>query len=128
MKASGLFFLTGRPSIVNTRDAAGVTRKEWLFPLCERDGGKGVYPITGVWLGTEAAMFVRTHAARLKAGQALNLEFSRVRPNGAVLICRMTSAALAPDRWPVTACNPTHGPGHPEARPALPPTVEKASA
>jgi hypothetical protein len=100
MNASGLFFLTGRPALVNTRDAAGETRKEWRFPLCERTSGKGVDLLTGVWIGTDGAAFVAKNAQILKAGVALTIEFSRIRPDGDRLMCRMVSCTIAPPRWP----------------------------
>lgn len=100
MNATGLFFLTGRPAIVNTRNAAGETRKEWRFPLCERTAGGGVDLLTGVWIGVEGAAFVAKNAAILKAGVALTIEFSRIRPDGDRLMCRMVSCTLAPPRWP----------------------------
>lgn len=108
MKATGVFYLTARPSLTNTVNADGVTRKEWLFPLCERIGGaKGVALLTGFWPLADANDFVQAYAQRLRAGTALTIEFNRVRPDGDRLKCRMATCSLAPERWPVTEINPT---------------------
>lgn len=108
MNANGVFYLTGRPSLTNTCNAEGVTRKEWLFPLCERIGGtKGVALLTGFWPSVDAAGFIEAHAQLLRAGTALKIEFNRVRPDGDRLKCRMATCSLAPERWPVTEINPT---------------------
>lgn len=114
MNAQGLFFLSARPYIVNTRNGENVTRKEWRFSLIERDGGKGTDELVAYWPSVEAAAFVQGNPG-LKAGDALQLEFSRVRARKdvrgePVLFCRIMSAQRAPVRWPKTEVDPTAAP------------------
>lgn len=107
MRATGLFFLTGRPQLVVTRNDAGTTRREWRLPLIERLGdGKGTQLLSGMWPGVEAAVFVRENARTLVAGCALNIEFGRIRPDGDRLLGRIVACELAPQRWPAAAMTP----------------------
>jgi len=106
MKATGLFFLTGRPSLVHMKSPAQGDVTAWGLPLIERTG-KGTQHVRAFWLGTEGASFVQIHAARLKSGQALKVELDRVRPDSDGLWGYVTSCELAPDRWPKTEIDPT---------------------
>lgn len=109
MKATGLFFLSGRPSLQHATSPEDGDVTLWALPLVERTR-RGVQKVTAYWRGTEAALFVQIHAARLKPGQALNLELERVRPVMNELIANVTRCDLAPDRWPVTSIDPTAAP------------------
>lgn len=107
MRATGMFFLTGRPVLTRTRNAAGVERHEWRFPLIERLGdGKGTQLLSGMWPGIKAADFVTVNCRELKAGCALNIEFGRIRPDGDRLLGRIVACELAPTRWPAAAMTP----------------------
>lgn len=102
MNASGLFFLTSRPSLVLLRSPEGGTdRRAWQFKTLERTK-RGVQEVHALWEGAEAAAFVQVHAKRLIAGCALNLCLERVRPLETRDGLRgfITSCALAPERWP----------------------------
>lgn len=104
MNATGLFFLSGRPSLVNARNPeTGETRKQWHLPLLERLEGRAVQQIVGVWPGLEAAAFVKENSAVLKAGAPLQITFTRIRPDGDHLIGRISTCTLAPTRWPTEA-------------------------
>ena len=109
MKATGLFFLCGRPSLVHSTSPSEGEVREWCFPLFERTK-RGVQKVTAYWRGTDAALFVQIHSARLKSGQALTLEVDRVRPVLNELVVTVTSCSLAPDRWPKTEVDPTASP------------------
>lgn len=102
MKATGLFFLTGRPSLAHAMSPDEGDVILWQLPLVERTR-RGVQKVTAYWRGTDAALFVQIHADRLKSGQALNLELERVRPVLNELTAHVTACSLAPDRWPVTS-------------------------
>jgi len=106
MKATGLFFLCGRPSIVHGLSPIDGEVKDWAFPVLERTR-RGAQRLLVYWRGTDAALFVQIHAARLKRGQALTLELENVRPVLNELVATVTSCALAPDRWPKTEVDPT---------------------
>jgi hypothetical protein len=109
MKATGLFFLCGRPCLVRGKSPADGDVHDWAFPLVERTK-RGVQKVTAYWRGTDAAIFVQIHHERLKAGQALTLELDNVRPLMGELVVRVASCALAPDRWPRTEVDPTAAP------------------
>lgn len=109
MKANGLFFLCGRPSLAHELSPAGGDTLVWMLPLVERTK-RGVQKLTAYWRGSDAALFVQIHEARLKPGQALNLELDRVRPVLNELTATVTSCVLAPDRWPKTEIDPTATP------------------
>ncbi len=106
MKATGIFFLCGRPSLVRAVSPVDGEVREWCFPLLERTR-RGVQKVTAYWRGTDAALFVQIHHQRLKPGQALTLELDRIRPVLNELTASVTSCALAPDRWPKTEIDPT---------------------
>lgn len=106
MKATGLFFLTGRPFLVHMQSPAQGDIVAWGLPLIERTG-RGTQQVRAFWVGTEGALFVQIHAARLKRGQALKLELDRVRPDKDCLWGYVTSCDLAPDRWPKYVAEPT---------------------
>jgi len=109
MKATGLFFLCGRPAVAHEHTPVGSDALVWIFPLVERTK-RGVQKVTAYWRGSEADLFVHIHDARLKPGQALNLELDRVRPVLNELTASVTSCALAPDRWPKTEVDATAAP------------------
>jgi len=109
MKATGLFFLCGRPSLARALSPTDGEVHVWMFPLIERTK-RGVQKVTAYWRGADAALFVQIHAARLKPGQALTLELDRIRPVLNELTASVTSCALAPDRWPKTEVDPTATP------------------
>jgi hypothetical protein len=109
MKATGLFFLTGRPSLVQLRSPDEGQVQGWAFPMLERTK-RGTQHVLGLWKGTDAAIFVQVHHARLKAGLALNLELERITPAKDGLQGFITSCSLAPDRWPKTEVDPTATP------------------
>lgn len=115
MNAQGLFFLSGRPSIVVTRNAEKqMNRREWRFPLIERNGGKGTDELVAYWPSVDAAAFVQANPD-LKAGDALQLEFCSVRAfrnarGEPSLACRIMSARRAPARWPKPELDPMGAP------------------
>lgn len=100
MNATGLFFLTNRPFLVNVDSPTDGPCKDWAFPLYERTSRRGVQRVDAYWRGTDAARFVEQHAAALKRGQALTMTFSGVRSIGDRLVTKVASCELAPDRWP----------------------------
>lgn len=105
MKATGIFFLCGHPSRAHVMSPVDGDVEMWALPLMERTRS-GVQKLTAFWRGTEGDVFVQIHAARLKPGQALNLEIERVRPVMNELTAHITACSLAPDRWPKTSVDP----------------------
>lgn len=102
MNGSGLFFLTGRPSLVELISPdPGPRRVGWQFSTLERTQ-RGVQRLVAIWEGDTAAAFVTTHTAALKKGCALQLELQRVRPasNRDGLCASIVACAIAPARWP----------------------------
>lgn len=106
MKATGLFFLTGRPFVVRLKGQGGDVQA-WALPLLERTK-LGSQRVVALWEGTAAATYVQIHDARLKRGQALNLELERITPrkDRDGLQAFVLSCALAPDRWPTYHVEP----------------------
>lgn len=105
MKANGLFFLTGRPALVHLQSPGQGDVTAWGLPLIERTG-RGTQHVRAFWPGTDGALFVQIHAARLKRGQALQIELDRVRPDKDGLWGYVVKCDLAPDRWPKYAAEP----------------------
>ncbi len=108
MNASGLFFLTTRPSLVLLQSPeGGVERRAWRFNTLERIK-RGVQEVHVFWEGTEGAAFVQANAKSLIKGCALNLCLERVRPLETRDGLRgfITSCSLAPERWPTYHAEP----------------------
>lgn len=99
MKATGLFFLSARPSLVRLRSPTDGDVHAWALPMVERTK-RGTQHVLGYWRGTDAAVFVQVHHQRLKPGQALHLELERIAPHADGLLGFVVSCSLAPDRWP----------------------------
>jgi hypothetical protein len=111
MKGTGLFFLTSRPSLVHLESPATGDEPAWLLPLLERTK-RGTQHVRAFWRGPDAATFVRIHAARLKSGQALNVELERVTPDDDGLKGFVITCSLAPDRWPTYHVEPALDAAH----------------
>ncbi|RYF58016.1 MAG: hypothetical protein EOO27_13820 [Comamonadaceae bacterium] len=99
MRSAGLFFLSGRPSLIRAASPVDGDVHDWAFPLIERTD-RGVSKVVAYWRGTDAARFVQANAERLKAGQALRIEVDRIRVEKNELAATVLDCALAPDRWP----------------------------
>jgi hypothetical protein len=105
VNATGLFFLTARPSLAQLQSSDDGPVRAWAFPMLERTR-RGTQHVIAYWDGVDAARFIQIHQARLKKGQALRLTLDRLRPANDGLQGHIVACELAPDRWPGYAVEP----------------------
>jgi hypothetical protein len=116
MKATGLFFLRMRASVVS--DAAG-ERVGVRLPVVERaqdDGGRWVVinTLLAKWKGPAALAFFDAHQAELIPGRGLELELDRLRGTDGEWVAHVATCALAPlpPSWRTRDATQNPQPGH----------------
>lgn len=98
LMAMGTLFLSG--SLYVQRTSSGTL--QYVLPMVQRDG-QGVMGVTAIWAGPAADSFVHQHRAHIKPGKALDVTFERLFVHSNELHGILSTAVLAPDRWPARA-------------------------
>lgn len=98
LMAMGTLFVAG--TLYVQRTSSGTL--QYVLPMVQRDG-HGVMSVTAIWAGPAAESFVHQHRAHIKPGKALEVTFERLFVHCNALHGILSTAVLAPDRWPARA-------------------------
>lgn len=104
LMAMGTLFVAG--TLYTQRTSIG--KLQYVLPMVQRDG-QGVMGVTGIWSGPAADSFVHMHRAHIKPGKALDVTFTRLFVHSNELHGILSTAVLAPDRWPARVDNHAAG-------------------